>query len=645
MFCAYCRHELPGDAVFCNRCGKQVQLSSAAVSELATWSSSEHTPQVESNTTTVKDNTIFSEKMGPFLPLQETIQTPQTIQVPQTLSTLQRFLVRVFQPALARNAIFGSIAGSIVAASASILTSWLILTIVHFIAAPTTQSAAFLPNNEVAIDNILGIVVSHAPLRDILQLFLVIHGVSIQTLYSTTSDTITAPLHGFLIVPAVFLIIGGYIAASTDLHNQVQSSLVRGGAIALPYTLLLFILSRQVNGNIPTLANGPGAIPATLMVDTTSLLIFGLIWGVLFGLLGASLKVAHGQWRHLLRRYLTTHAHPRIAGMITGACYASALGLGLSFLTLCGFLAYTTFSIPLLAHNLCMTGDWQVLLAWGIAQGPLHAVNLFFFSFGAPITVHISQTGVGQCFYAALPRTALTLRDSNLHLAPWVYALLLIPAISLFMGGRISTALSRTQGSGAHALSGALIAVPFAIIMFFLTFISTITNTITSTLPTGTSSLFSTTATTPSVQSAGTGATDLLLWALLSGALFGALGGLYQGSVAKSWDKGILAFPTFIVEFLAMPVYLLLKLVSKQPISLLRTSTRSLLYSTFACAILLAIATTIVSSLLIANNQTITLQVNQHIRDSVSALLIVIPGVLLFSACAIGVYQDPMREG
>ncbi len=629
MFCAYCRQELLEDALFCNRCGKQVQLSASETRELLWSGGIQQTPPAVSDITTSEANTVFSDPAGPFIPPHGTIQTSQT---PPSFSALQRFLIRAFQPTLAGNALFGIIAGCIVAVSAGAVTSWLILTLVH-ITAPQTAQTAFLASGEGTIDSVLGITLLHIPLRDSLQLFLVMHGVSIHLLYGTTSNTVTAPLHGLLIIPAVFLIVGGYIAASTDLHNQIQRSFVRGAAIALPYTLLLLILSWQVNGNIPIPANTAGSTQDTLMVDTTSIFVFGLLWGALFGLLGASLKIAHGQWRHLIRRYLYTNAHSQIAGMITGACYACILGLGLSFLTLCGLLAYTAFSTPLLARNLCIAGNWQALLAWGIAQGPLHAINLFFFSFGASIITHIPQTGQEQCFYTDLSRTAFTLHNPNLHLTLWTYTLLLIPALSLFVGGRISVAISRAQGKGPSAISGALIAVPFTIIMLFLTFISTITDTIT--FPG---------ASTAYVQSVGTSASDVLLWALLSGALFGALGGVYQGSMAKSWHKRFLALPAFVIELLAQPVYLLLMLLSKQPTSSLRNSTRSLLYGTLSCVLLLAIATAVVGSLLIVDNQIITQQVNQHVRDIASVLLITIPGLLLFCACTTAVCRDPVEE-
>jgi hypothetical protein len=583
MFCAYCQRELPEDAAFCNNCGRPVQS---------------HT----------------------------TVQLSQASSLPPP-DALQRFLIRVFQPALAGNALFGIVLGSVVAACAGVVMSWLLLTIVHFITLPVVSSTSSYANNEeFVISRILGIVPSHMSFRDSLQLFMVIQGVGIHLSSGGSGAFITVPLNGLLIVPALFLTFGGYIAASTDLHNRIQSSLVRGAAMAIPYALLLLMMSWQVDGAIST------GGPETLTMDTAGLLFFGLLWGALFGLLGASLKLARGQWRHLLHRYLSTSTRPQVAGMIIGAGYACILGLGLSLLTLYGLLAYTSISVPLLVRNVCITDNWQEITAWGIAQGPLHAVNLFFFSFGATIAAHTpSQQG---CFYSDLSQTAFTLRNQDLHLTPWTYALVLIPAFSLFTGGRLSAAISRARGSGPGAISGALIAVPFAVVMLLLSFASSITFT-----------FVSPGSVTPTVQSMGTSATDLILWALLSGAFFGALGGIYQGSTAKALGKLLLAIPVSLVEAFAKPLYLLLGIMSRQPSSSLRNPARSLLYSAFSCTLLLAIAAAVTGSLLIADNQTITLQVNQHFRDIISTLLITLPGLLLFCAWATALCRDPVEKG
>jgi hypothetical protein len=551
-------------------------------------------------------------------------------------------LIRLFQPALAENAFFGVVAGSVVAIVGGIFLAWLFLTLAHSVT-PATLRSFFSGNGQESIDFALGIIPLHESFRESVQLFLVMQGVGLHMHIAYAGGSVAsvdyspvAPLHGLLILPALLLTIGGYVAASTDLRNQVQSSLLRGGAISIPYTLLLLILSSQANGNVPvSVLEGSESI--TLTMDTATLLIFGLLWGTLFGLLGASLKIGRGQWRYMLHQFLRNSTHPQLAGMLAGGCCASGLGLGLSCITLYGFLAYTAFSVPWLKDNLCMAGDWQLLTAWGITQGPLHAVNLFLFSFGVPITIHPSET-ISQCFYQALPQTALTLRDGNLHFAPWVYALLLLPALSLFMGGRVSVALARTQAIGSSAIQGLLIVVPFTVLMVLLAFISSVTSTFVFADSAGTTPV-------PHVESAGAGMIDILLWALLSGALFGALGGIYEGSTAKSKGQRFLSGLASIIQLPVKPFYALLDHLSGQPSSSRHSPVRSLLYGALLCTLLLAVASAVVGWILIANNQTISIDTNLHLRDIVSTLLITIPGLLLFCACATALARDPLAEG
>jgi hypothetical protein len=154
---------------------------------------------------------------------------------------------------------------------------------------------------EVRADTLLGLVQLHVPWRESLQLFLVMHSVSFHTVYSDGSSTSVfntfVPLHGLLLVPALFLMLGGYVAASTDFSSRVQTGLLRGAAIAVPYTVALFIMASQVNGPIPDANGGFSQNTPLLNMDLLTLLVFGLLWGALFGVLGASLKVARGHWR------------------------------------------------------------------------------------------------------------------------------------------------------------------------------------------------------------------------------------------------------------------------------------------------------------------------------------------------------------
>ena len=657
MFCLVCGNRLPDDAMFCNACGRKVSDTSGESQEnlrsgpIATSLNSAPVPR----STEYYMPTMPSQPAPftvPLAPTQSTMplwsptlaaspvsspaQWPATppVSLPP-LNAVQRFLVRVFQPGMASNALFGVALGSILAVVGGAVLSFLLLVVAHAIA--PHGALYFSINNQDSIEIALGLYPLHSNWRDSLQLFLVMHGVAQHTTYLSTvqsysyTNSSVAPLSGFLVIPALLLTLGGYIAACTDLQNRVQTSLLRGAAVALPYTALLLLLVTQVNGTIPQ-STETSTTTFTLSMDIPLVLVFGLFWGLLFGLLGASLKLACGRWRVMIRQYLLYTRHPQVAGMIVGGLAAAGVGLGLAFLFVCGFLAYSSYSTSVLATRLCYLGDWQYLLTWGLAQGPLHATNLYLFSFGSPITIINSGLQGNTCFYANSPHTVFTIRDSTLHFPPWVYAVLLLPAISLFLGGKASVAISRVRGIGPAALQGALIAIPFTVLMIMLSLISTITFSSTSTSTSSTAS--------NTLSSAGAGAADIILWALLSGAVFGLLGGIYEASNLKTSGRRLLSSTGRALSLPVRPVFVLFDTLSRQSPSS-RTRARSLLYSAFAVALLLLIVAFIVGGSLLAMNQTVAFQDNLRARDSVSMLLVILPGLLLLSACVSALSTAP----
>jgi hypothetical protein len=654
MFCLICGNRLPDDAMFCNACGRRVSNSSVESQEsihgrptATSLNSAPVYPPTEYYSPTMPARpSSFTMPLAPVqsttplwsptLPASPISSTVQPVQWPATppvslppLNALQRFLVRVFQPAMASNALFGVVLGSILAVVGGALLSFLLLVVAHAI---VPHGALYFSNSsQDSIGVALGIFPLHSNWRDSLQLFLVMHGVAQHTTFQSTAqnysytNSSTAPLSGLLVIPAVLLTLGGYIAACTDLQNRVQISLLRGAAIAIPYTALLLLVVTQVNGFVPQ-ATETSTTTYTLSMDIPLVLVFGLLWGLLFGLLGASVKLSCGRWRQMIRQYLLHTRHPQVAGMIVGGLAAAGVGLGLALVFVYGFLAYSSYSTSVLATRLCFPGDWQYLLTWGLTQGPLHGANLYLFSFGSPITIINSGLQGNTCFYANSLHTVLDIRDSTLHFPPWVYAVLLLPVISLFLGGKASVAVSRVRGVGPAALQGALIAIPFTILMVMLSLISTITYNYIST-STSTSSTASNT-----LSSAGAGAADIILWALLSGAVFGLLGGIYEASSLKTSGRKLLSNIGRALSLPARPVYLLFDKLSRQSPSS-RTRARSLLYGAFVVALLLVIVALIVGGSLIAMNQTVTFQDNLRARDVVSMLLVVLPGLLLLSAC------------
>ncbi len=555
---------------------------------------------------------------------------------------VQQILLRVFGSKLAMNAWFGVVLGGVFAVGVGVIATALLLSIAHAIA-PHVSGAGGYGSGEDIVDYMLGIIPLHNLWRDTLQLLVITLGAGIHVQYGYASWTGQAPLDGLLVLQALLLTYGGYIAASTDFQNHMRSSLWRGAAIAVPFTLLLLLLANQVNGCIP---NGEGGTVCTnvqsstysgLSIDTLTLTIFCLLWGGLFGLLGASLKVARGQWRVMMRYYAYNSSRSQVIGMIVGGLAASGLGIVLALLVFFSFIVYTSYSLPLLDRVVCLPShDWQSLTLWDITKGPLYAVNLFLFSFGAPVT--INNLPQSQCFYTPNVHTSISLFASDIPLSPWTRLLLALPVISLFLGGRVSAAISRVQGAGPAAVQGALIALPFTVLMMLLTTISTITFSYTS----GGSSTTSGLATY--VQSAGVGAFDLLLWALLGGAVLGALGGMYQVSSIKSGVSQVLAVLLLPLVVVCTPGFLLLDRLTGQPRTSRRSKTHSLLYGALLATLLVVVVAGIAGGILMAFNQVFTLDSNVRVRDIVSVIVVALPGLLLLWTCCVALCVEPVSN-
>jgi len=370
-------------------------------------------------------------------------------------------------------------------------------------------------------------------------------------------------------------------------------------------------------------------------MDMPTVLLFGLLWGALFGMLGASLKISQGQWRHMIHSFMRTTTRPQLFGSIVGSLAAIGLGLALTLLALYSFVAYTTYSAPILASNVCILTNWQSLTLWSIVQGPIHAVNAFAFSFGAPLTF-VNQMGGPSCFYTRATHATISLLDPTLHDHSWLYALLLIPGLSIFIGGRASIAASRVHTIGPAAIQGALIALPFTLFMIVLALISGISNV----------SISSTSATNSStmIQSASVDVLNMLLWALLSSAFFGSLGGIYQASPIKNAVRSVGTALTFPLRVICEPLYTLLDRCSGQSRLSYRSTGRTFLYATLLVSVLLAIAAGIVGAYLINANQFLTLDDNQRIFTLLSVLVITLPGLLLLCSAATTLSTDPLSS-
>lgn len=657
MFCVSCGNQLPDDAAFCNSCGvKTVQPSSTNLPVMPNprYVTIELTETMRERMNSVyppaqtmypvsqplpqnlpvssPTNPLYPGNYGgmpsptshtlPTLPTSLILPAPPATPTPVLpLTAFQRFLVRVFQPSLASNGWLGVMAGGLVALVGSAICTGLFLTIAQ----------SLYPGKSQLVFNDLGIWNFQNSFRNSLQLLMIALGAASHFQYNAGSTlysfSISSQLDGLLLIPALFLIIGGYIAGSTDFQNRIRVTLGRGAAIAIPFAVLLLIAVSQVNGAVPE-ANGVIDANSTMVsIDIPTLLIFGLLWGCVFGVLGASIKLAYGQWRLMMRTFVQTSRYAQLAGMSIGGIFATFLGIACSLLLIWGVTAFTSFSIPLFNSTLCISTGWQDLTLWSLAQGPLHAVNLFAFSYGSPVV--ISNPSTNTCFYTHLPHATLSILDPSVQHFKWLYLLLILPAVSLFCGGRVSVAASRVRGLGAATLQGALIAIPFTLLMMALCLISSITYTQTST----TAQSY--------IETAGVDLFTMLLWSLLSGGVMGALGGLYQASALSNGVHHVLAALAFPLLLIGKPVIFVLNGITGQSRVSTASAARLLFYAALISAVLLAVACGITGSELINMNQIISFQENQRTLNILDALTITIPGLFLLLAVAVALTSDP----
>ncbi|GHO46196.1 hypothetical protein KSX_43590 [Ktedonospora formicarum] len=578
------------------------------------------------------------------------------IVLPEKPNWAQRLNIRLFQPLIASNAIFGSIWGAIVATLLGMLSFFLIITIVAYtIPTDFIQSQGFKDQKtqqgrEYVTGELLGYIPLSNSFRDTSELFLTAQNThaTYQTISSgssstsTASDTFTSPFHILLLLQGLFLILGGYLAASTDFRNTSLNSLLRGASIAIPYTALLFLLSTQVNGTIPPIftdLSDTSSSTSTLTVDPNTLLLFGLLWGALFGLIGAGIKLGQGQLRHKIHRYLYTHRHPQIAGIITGGIASTLLGLFMALIAALGLHsqmhnASNLNYIPDVNLTPVHEGIFQGFT--NFVNGLMRAVALLAYSCGAPIITHADRNN----FYSLK-------NDSNqiwqqlgggLITHPWAFVLLLIPIIALFVGGRISASISRVRGSGPGAIQGALIALPFTVLLIAFTLINTNSMTLS-----GYGSSYSSETTNAIITiSRGANFGDVLLWGLVSGAITGALGGAYQNSMLRLSVSKILGSIVKPILLIFTPLYVVFDILLGRPRTQKRSTGSVLLYTAFIAALVLAVLSVGVGLMLIGQNQTITLDQSEQFRDLMALLLIGLPGILLLSAAASALAHDPV---
>ncbi|MBO0784234.1 MAG: hypothetical protein J2P37_35965, partial [Ktedonobacteraceae bacterium] len=532
-----------------------------------------------------------------FTPPASTPPAP-VLQPPANPNPIQRLLIHLFQLNLASNPWLGVGLGGLIPALLGAIVFVILFSIVY----------AFNPANA---DAFFGTLSVGSPVRDALQALLLAHGIgrllsgsaSANGASITFTADIATPLQLTLIVPALLLILGGYIAASTDMQSRARSSLWRGAGIAVAYTLLLLLFSTQAGGDLTSFLGSALSLGTqgsfTLNMDSGALLLLGLLWGVLFGLLGASLKLANGQWRHWLHTFLRTNPRPQLTGLATGGLFAAGLGLLLMLLVTWSTLAGSNLNQFIQGNDACFSGISGNVSAASFVQTPFLAFQLLAFASGAPIAATVHSSGMKELTDSIVGSScssngANSLSLLNGHVPPVMFLLVLVPLISLFLGGRISAAYTRTRQPGPAALQGALIAIPFTVVMMILAACFTLRFSMAFS---GTVPLLGSIPDTRVEVALGAGIIEVMLWSLLIGAIGGALGGLYQVS---TFGHAVDVFLGILGNLLKAPFQPFMPLLDKltgRANTAKRGRTLTIVYSAALAALVLTLVAIVVGML------------------------------------------------
>ena len=147
----------------------------------------------------------------------------------------------------------------------------------------------------------------------------------------------TAPTTLLLIIPAIGLIIGGYLAASTDYTERRRFSIVRGASICILYALLTLIASLFASGSLAAKSTTDTDLPSPsakrLPPMRSPCFSMRCSGGAIFGAFGGYLRAwAFPQMPH-------SRLYERIRGVLVGA--GAALGAYFALCLLLVIIFYT----------------------------------------------------------------------------------------------------------------------------------------------------------------------------------------------------------------------------------------------------------------------------------------------------------------
>ncbi len=515
---------------------------------------------------------------------------------------VQRVLLHI-APNYAADPVVGVLAGGVTAVGMVLLLTLITL----FALGPAIAPAVLLPIGGQAGSDAAASVLSTNNIFVILALE---HHASFVLRSGANSGIIalTLPVTTLLAIPALSLMAGGYVAASTEYANRWRAVLLRAVAVGPIYGLLLTLITAVFGA-----ASLPGNTVAT--VSWPTMLAYSVCWGVTFALAGGSAKLLGWRWRAALVALVLRSPRGPVAAALAGA--AAAIGIGLLLTTAVGVFAvgYNGTSSQLDAA-LQHAGGGQSLL-----PGYLFVLSLPFgvwfqiFATGSTFTTATFALGG----HAAPTTTLISIFD--VRVPPAYYLAFCLPALAYFCGGHIAARVMRAPTQVMQIITGALTGLFGAILTCLLAGL--------------TGYAFSAT-TAPGTQTYGIAGPDMLsafAGALVFGLLFGVLGALVYVPHRRI---PIVVWPVALEAVFAWMDRLTWRQQTER-----RPHARTLLYLAILSGMALAAGSVVLDLLGAVLVRFVTFTALHDFAAAYGGILFGVPALLLISACIADLFSLP----
>ncbi len=281
------------------------------------------------------------------------------------------------------------------------------------------------------------------------------------------SVSILWPISLWAIVPAAALMLGGHVAARIA---RIRGNFLAGAMIAVPYVIALLVArawcsAPSVAVALPSLPEAipqfdPGLVSAMLLPATPSVIFNGLIFGLIFGGIGAVGGPAALLWG--LRR--SDGIWP---GWVRGA-FAAAVGGHIVFLAI--FAIFLGLWLP--GQNMNAAERTKAARSYATLL-PTGAAWAQYFAHGVTLTGRVeAKPGIPEASptvqsYQAGLFSGFASEGKKKPIKPLFFLAMIVPAACLFLAGRMAAVGSESRLGAAAMMAGFYTLLMTAGVIFF----------------------------------------------------------------------------------------------------------------------------------------------------------------------------------